>query len=262
VIMYSGILYLLLPQVPIVSPSIAFILEKSIILMNKGLAIIEHIPFASIGKIWLTTPEYLLLYIVIIGSFYFLYDRKVWLLKMSIICILLLCISISVKRISSSRNRSIAFLNLKKHVGIVFKNGNEAVVLSDIKDNDKTYQYSIQPYLDSSKVSDIKLLELNVDIRTTWLLKKNDLIQFLNKRIILFNGQLQSNLPQKLKTDYVYLTGNPTDGINSVNDNFNYQTLIIDGSNSDKVISLAEKQDKRKAYEILKRNNSLILISY
>src|ERR1019366_5536331 len=89
VIMYSGILYLLLPQLPVISPAVAFVLEKSIVLMNKVLAWIEHAPYASIGKIWLTTPEYLLLYAIIIGLFYFLYTRKIWLLKVCLACLLL-----------------------------------------------------------------------------------------------------------------------------------------------------------------------------
>ena len=54
VIMYAGIIYLLLPQIPVVSRMIAYILEKSIVLMNKALSVIEHAPFASISKIWIT----------------------------------------------------------------------------------------------------------------------------------------------------------------------------------------------------------------
>jgi competence protein ComEC len=40
IIMYSGIMYLLLPQIPFVSSAIAFVLEKTILIMNKGLEII------------------------------------------------------------------------------------------------------------------------------------------------------------------------------------------------------------------------------
>jgi competence protein ComEC len=264
IIMYSGIAYLMLPQIPFVSAAIAFVLEKTILLMNKGLAVIEYTPYASISKIWLTTPEYLLLYIIIISLFYFLYDKKVWLIKLAGACILLLSISFSVKSINQTNTNSVAWLNLKKHQGIIFKNGNEAIVLSDIKTSDKTWQYSIQPYLDSCKISNMHLVGLNDNIKTTWLVKRNNLIQFMDKRLFVFNGELKdTSLSQKVKANYIYITGNPRKELANLNNNFYYKTLIIDGSNSDKLIQNIEAQAKAGNinYKIIKRNKSLITVS-
>lgn len=264
IIMYSGILFLLLPQIPVISESIAYILEKSIILMNKTLAVIEHVPYASINKIWLTTSEYLLLFTIIIGLFYFLYNKKSWLLVACMVCILLLSLSISIKRIRLSRTNSIAWLNLKKHNGIIFKNGSDVIVFTDVKPDDKIYQYFIQPYLDSCQVTNIRLLNLNQDTKTSWLIKKNDLIQFLDKKIFIYNGQLKNNLfSQKLKTEYIYLTGNRESGLTGINDNFDYHALILSGNNSDELIHRMSQLNKNSSagYIVLKRNKSFISIS-
>lgn len=264
IIMYSGIAFLMLPQIPFASAAVAFVLEKTILIMNKGLAMIEYTPYASIGKIWLTTPEYLLLYIIIISLFYFLYDKKVWLVKLAGVCILLLSISFSMKSIHQNNTNSVAWLNLKKHQGIIFKNGNEAIVLSDIKTTDKTWQYAIQPYLDSCKISRMHLFSLNVSIKTPWLVKRNNLIQFMNKRLFVYNGELKdSTISRKVKTDYIYITGNPRKGLTAINNNFDYQTLIMDGSNSDKMIENVAHQGKDgdMNYKILKRNKSFIIVS-
>jgi competence protein ComEC len=264
VIMYSGILFLLLPQIPVVSGSIAYILEKSIVLMNKTLAVIEHAPYASINKIWLTTSEYLLLFAIIVGLFYFLYNKKSWLLVACTVCVLLLSLSVSIKRIRLSRTNSIAWLSLKKHTGIILKNGNNAIVFTDLKSTDKIYQYSVQPYLDSCQMTNIKLLNLDKDIKTSWLIKKNDLIQFFDKRIFIYNGQLKNNLfSQKLKTDYIYVTGNKESGLTAINDNFDYHTLILSGDNSDDLIHRMGqlKKNKPAGYITLKRNKSFISIS-
>ena len=264
IIMYSGIAFLMLPQIPFASAAVAFVLEKTILIMNKGLAMIEYTPYASIGKIWLTTPEYLLLYIIIISLFYFLYDKKVWLVKLAGVCILLLSISFSIKSIHQNNTNSVAWLNLKKHQGIIFKNGNEAIVLSDIKTTDKTWQYAIQPYLDSCKISRMHLFSLNVSIKTPWLVKRNNLIQFMNKRLFVYNGELKdSTISRKVKTDYIYITGNPRKGLTTINNNFDYQTLIMDGSNSDKMIDNVAHQGKNgdMNYKILKRNKSFIILS-
>jgi len=263
-IMYAGILYLLLPQMPVVSKSIAFILEKTTLLMNKGLTIIENMPYASINKLWLKPAEYILLYIIILSLFYFLYDKKTWLLKLSLFCTLLLCLSLSMKEIDSSRSNSIAWLNLKKHKGMVFKKGNEAIVLTDLKNTDKIFQYSIQPYLDSCQVSNATVYGLNQDINTSWLIKKYDLVQFLNKRIFIFDGRQRNNVPsQKIKTDFIYLTGNPYTGLNVLNSSFDYETLVADGSNSDNLIGQVkqEAENKGSTYKILKRNISLLTVS-
>ena len=263
-IMYSGIFYLLLPQIPYVSKSIAFVLEKTGLFMNKGLAVIENMPYASIDKLWLKPTEYAMLYIIIFSLFYFLYDRKTGLLKLSLVCTLLLCISLSIKKIHSARSNSISWLNLKKHKGIVFKNGTEALVLTDLKKTDRIFQYSIQPYLDSCQVSNATVYGLNQDINTTWLIKKYALVQFLNERIFIFDGRQQNIQPsQKIKTDYIYVTDNPYEGLNVLNNGFDYHTLVADGSNSDNLLSQVKQQAKTKGagYEVLKRNNWLLSVS-
>jgi len=264
VIMYSGIAYLLLAWEPWLSTALAWVLEQSILLMNKALGIIEHAPFASINKIWFSTAEYLLCYAFIIGLFYFLYDKKPWLLKFSMGCLFLLCVSISVKRYRADNSSSVAFLNLRKNTGIVFKNGNKAVVLTNLTDTDKNYKYTIQPYLDSCKISKADVYNLDQGISKNYLKKQGGLIQFNHQKIMLFDKQtLHLQLPQKLKTDYLYITGNPYADLTQINKNYDYQTLVIDGSNSGKLIDQLEQQAREKHinYSILKRNISLIAVS-
>ncbi len=264
VIMCVGIAYLLIPQVPVVSVALGFVLEKSIVIMNKVLAIIERVPFASVGKIWLNTGEYLLAYIIIICLFYFLFDRKKWLIKVSLVALLLLTISISFKKINSYNADQITFLNLKKHQGLVFKSGDEAIVLSDIKADDKNYQYSIQPCLDSNKIENVALVDLKTATGNAFFMKRSNLIQFKNKRILIFDKQIQNKLlPQKLKVDYIYVTGNPRITLNTINANYNYQTLVVDASNNDRLIKSLQKDAEAAHinYQILKRNNSYSVLS-
>ncbi|NHA07057.1 ComEC family competence protein [Mucilaginibacter sp. HC2] len=264
VIMYSGIAYLLLAWVPWLSNALAWILEKSILLMNKALSIIEHTPFASINKIWFTTTEYLLTYALIISLFYFLYDKKTWVLKFGIGCLFLLCVSISVKRYRADTSSSVAFLNLRKNTGIVFKNGDKAVVLTNLADTDKNYKYSIQPYLDSCKISHAELYTLNRGISKNFIRKQGGFIQFNHQKILVFDKQMPNlQLSEKLKTDYLYITGNPYINLDLINKNYDYQTLVVDGSNSTRLIEQLEQQAKKKRinYSILKRNISLIAVS-
>ncbi|MEN0056603.1 MAG: ComEC/Rec2 family competence protein [Mucilaginibacter sp.] len=264
VIMYTGISYLLFSWVPVLSTILAWVLEKTILLMNKALAIVEYAPFASISKIWFTTTEYLITDVLMVGLFCFIYYKRSWLLKLSLVCLLLLSISISFKRYNSINTRSVAFLNLRKNTGMVFKSGNNAIVVSNLADTDKSYTYSVQPYLDSSKVNNTILLRLDQNISVPYLKKRGNLIQFYDKRILLIDNRIaHMQLPQKLKTDYLYITQNPYISLVQINKNYEYQTLVIDGSNSSKTISQLETEARTMHinYRIIKRNISLVALS-
>lgn len=162
VIMYSGLAYLILPSIPFISSSLAWILEKSILVMDKSLAYIEYAPFAGINKIWIRGYECWLLYLLMLLVFYYLYNRKTILLRLSLFILLVLSVSISFRRWQNSTSDNTITINLKKHKGIILRKGNNAIVLTDVTDTDKVYKYSIQPYLDSCQVTNIKLSKLNL----------------------------------------------------------------------------------------------------
>ncbi len=258
IIMYSGLLLLALPQIPYVSKILGYVLEHTILLMNKALAVIEHSPYASLNKIWLSKLEYLLLYGIIILAFYFLYNKRKWLVMAGLSCALLFSISISLKKFNADNTNSATFLNLRKHTGIVFKNGNNGVVISDLPENDKNFQYAVQPCLDSSRITNYKVYPLNTDIKTLHLLKQGNLIAFQNKNLLLLNDKEKTqSIPQQLKIDYLYLSDNLAVDTNML------KMLIIGSSNSDEYINslLPIIRKTHQQYYVLKRNKSLNMAS-
>ncbi|GAB2981257.1 ComEC/Rec2 family competence protein [Mucilaginibacter puniceus] len=264
VIMYTGLVYLLLPQIPVLSKVLGVILEQTILWMNKALTIIEHSPLASIGKIWLTTFEYLLLYAIIICLFYFLFDKRKWLIKVSLVCLFVFAICISLKKHKAFKTDGITYFNLRSHSGIVFKNNNEAIIITDLDPKDKNYQYAIQPYLDSCKVNDTSVYDLAKNINLPFLRKADNLIQFKNKSILIYNkNAVGKQLPHKLHVDYLFITDNPKTDLTSINENYTYQQLIIDGSNKPELVAKLEQQAKNAntPYRSLKRNKSFNIAS-
>jgi competence protein ComEC len=263
IIMYTGFLYLLLSQIAFVSHYLGWILEKTILLMNKGLTVMEQFPLATINKIWLNTYEDLLLYAIILSLFYFLYDRKIWLLRLTLYCLLLLSISFSYKKIRSANTNTVTFLNMRSHTGIVMRNSNHAIVLTDLSDTNKNYRYSIQPYLDSCKLTDVKILNPNQDITNNSICKRSNLIQFFDKRILLFDRSLRNcALNNKLKTDFIYVTGNPYTDFSVINKNYIYQKLIVSAANSDRFITQIQQIKWPAAnFVMLKRNKAMVAVS-
>lgn len=264
IIMYTGFAYMILGAVPFLGGVLGFVLEKSILIMDKGLALIEHAPFATVNRIWITPLEYIALYIIIISLFYYLYDRKIWLLKLTLISLLVLSVSISLKRWKNAATNEITFLALRKHTGIVFKKGSNALILTDLSDTDKIYRYSIQPYLDSCQVSGRKIMNPDSDIIVPFLRKRDNYVQFGNRRLMIYGKQFQySQHAPILKIDYLYLKGNPSADVTLLNKIFDYKILIVDGSNSNQLTSRLENEAKliNKNYATPGRNKSVTLVS-
>ncbi|MBS1527997.1 MAG: ComEC/Rec2 family competence protein, partial [Bacteroidetes bacterium] len=264
VILYAGMAYLLLPAIPFASAALAWLLEKSILAMDNALGFIEHAPFAGISKIWISVWDCLLLYGVIIGLFYFFYSKKPLSLRYSLIMMLIFSLSISLKRWNTLNTSNITFLTLKKHTGILFKTGDKAVLLTDLADTDKAYRYSVQPYLDSCQISSIQRYQPDKDIQLPGLLKKDGLVQFGSKRLVLLNNQnCGQALTQKIEADCLYISGVREADTALTGKNYYCKLFVFDINNSPQAVHLLEQQaDSRHAnYWEPGRNKSILPVS-
>jgi len=264
IIMYGGILFLALPHIPLVSTALAWLLEKTIILMTTTLSAIEHAPLGSIDKIWLNAIESALFYGLLICVFYVIVNKNKTALKLCFLFLALIAVSISINRYNSMNTSNITFFSLRKNSAVLLRNGARAVLVSDLKPTDKTYQYSIQPYLDSCKITDLQNININESTTCNYVAKQQNLIQFGNKKILIVDKtQCNKKLAEKLNLDYIYITGSPKINLTRLKQNYNFKTLIVDGHNSNNLINdlqteaIADKTDFRN----LRRNNSLIIAS-
>jgi competence protein ComEC len=207
IIMLVGIVYLLLPSIPLLSPLLAYALEQSIVLMNKGLALIEHAPYSSFKQVWLSIPDCLLIFTASLLFFDFVHYKKTTRLRLSLICLLLACTDVAYSKIKIFRNDSITFLNLRKHTGILLKKGDEAVLITDVKPADKAFTYSIKPCLDSNRISNLHCINPDSDIQTNWFCKRASLVQFKTSRLVLINKYVPV-YAGNIKADYLFITGN------------------------------------------------------
>jgi competence protein ComEC len=232
--------------------------------MDSGLSVVEHSPFASVNKIWLTRFEYLLLYAVILAMFCFIYNKKVWLLRFALLSTLILAMSITFKRWHNSLSNELIVLNLRKHTGIILRSGNRATVLTDLSDTDKTYRYSIQPYLDSCQVAEAKVQKPGSDIHESYLIKKGNLISFAGKTMLLYDKLLpEGALPEKLKIDYLVMSGSPAMQSALIGRNYDYKMLVFDRNNSKTLTSRLENNPVATSqnYMMTDSNKSIKLLS-
>ncbi|EHQ30150.1 ComEC/Rec2 family competence protein [Mucilaginibacter paludis] len=264
IVMYAGILYLALPPIPWLSYGLGWLLDKTISIMTKTLALMEHAPFATINKLWLSPAEFILCYALIAGIFCFLTLRNKQWLKFSLVIGLALSISISLKTFRSSRTNALTFFSLRKNSGILFRTGNSAVLITDLKEQDKAYQYTIQPYLDSCQIGTVNQVDINLLTGHNGNLPPVKPIKFNGQRIVIFDRTLVAKkMAERLNTDYIYLTGNPQTNLQLLKQSYIFKLLIVGGSNSNRLNDQLEQEAMllKVNYRNLKRNKSLTLVS-
>ncbi|MDT3404967.1 ComEC/Rec2 family competence protein [Mucilaginibacter terrae] len=266
-IVIVGITFLTSTFIPALAPFTkvaAYILEWLIIGLNKVLSYIEHWPYASLGRIWFNSWEHLLLYAIIFSLIYFVIYKKGKQLITTLACILILCTSLSWKAIRKQSTGHIIFFNVKKNTAILFRHNDKAVLLTDLLPNEKNYQYSVQPCLDSLGIESLQLCKLQHNLKNTFFSKHLNYIQFENKTVILFNPSIQNTvLPHKIGVDYLFYTRNPHSNLTFIRNNYNFKHFIVDAGVSAKRTQLLKHEADSLHINIigLRRNKSYIVAS-
>ena len=243
---------------------LAYLLEHLILLMNQMLAFIEHLPYASLSKIWITQPEHVLLYLIIIVAMCFLAYKKAGQLHLLLALLFLLCCNISWRAIEQQTTNRMVFFNVRKNSAILFQTGHRGVLVTDLLPADKIFKYSIQPCLDSLGINEVNLCPLQQAVQTHYLKKQLNLIRFLDKSILLFNPLLQNVvLSHKMAVDYLLFTHNPHSNLSFILNNYRVKHIIADANISNKRLNLIsnEADSLQVKINILKRNNSIIIVS-
>ncbi|MBW4889928.1 ComEC family competence protein [Mucilaginibacter sp. HMF5004] len=264
IVMYVGIIYMALPAIPLLSTCMAWVLEHTVIIMTKTLLYIEHAPFGSIEKIWLTYTELLLLYALLAAILIFLLTKnKVW-FKTSFALMLIFIALTSVKQLARADENTVAFCSISKHPAIMFRNGNKSIVLTDLKTDDKSYQYAIQPMLDSCGITEVSNYDVNASISNAFLMKSGNLIQIGDNKILIINKRFGKRLfPQKLAVDYIYITGSPAINLQYLMENYNFRMAIAGNNNSSQLLKKLDDEASAKniPFYNLKRNKAFITTS-
>ncbi len=263
-IMYCGIAYFLFGWLPIIGKILGCVLEKTVIDMDCVLHFIEHAPLASINNIWLRAIDIFLLFLFMFAAFYGFFSKEKWPLKLSMAAFLLFSISVSLNKYSNLRSKEITLFYIRKHQTIAFRSGNQAIILTDLCDSDRSFKYAVQPYLDSCQVVQFKLIAPDSDISQSFIIKKKNLINFDHKTLMIYNKTLfLANIRNKIPVDYLLLSAGRLNELGKIERDFDYQKLIV--CNNWIYAGLAKfhyqnKQAHRK-YVLSTGNKSLLLLS-
>lgn len=256
-LMYTGIAILVL-QLHFLAPAF----EWLIVATNSGLNWIANLPYAVITDVWLNKWQLLLLSLVIVAlTIGVNYYRKAHLF-MGIVLLLILQITFGYQKIKALKQQEMVFFSLRKNYAVAFINGNESILLTDLKANDKNYEFFVRPTLDQKQIKNISWINWDHDLKTANFIKRDHQIIYKGKKILLmdetFNGKKLNENPS---FDFIWLHNSPKQQLEELAKTLNFSTLVIDASNKDYVISKFETQASSLKLEsyTLKKQPSLTI---
>ncbi|MDP1622440.1 MAG: ComEC/Rec2 family competence protein [Bacteroidales bacterium] len=244
IIIYSGILVLVVGGIPAVCLLGAKVLIFLIWLLNSILHFIEQLPYSTIRGVYISAPEMILLYVIIVSFFLFLTRRKITFLNLSLIAVIVLFMNVlnfQVQRLRSSRmtifnaNREALYMFSSQDKAIVlytgttrnspvFKGRNHDMVNAVMCANGIQYR---RDYWLQSQDRPYEIAKSYVPV-----MKSGNYIQFSGCRIALLSSSIPRGLKKSLEVDLVIITGNPKIIIDDVVKTYHPGHIIIDATNS------------------------------
>lgn len=255
--MYLGIAILVL-RVYFLAP----VFEWVITLTNNGLKWIANLPFSGITSIWLNQWQLILLSaalaFLILALVHF--HKKLLIIGLSLL-IVFQCYA-TFKKVSALKQSKVLFFSLRKNYATAFIDSKKAILVTDLKPEDKNFQFFVQPALDKMQVEDVLFVKWEQDTLVNAFVKKNHQIKFHQYQILLidrtFNYKKIEGLP---KINTIWLHQNPKQEINNLRSSVIFNSLIIDATNNDYNIEKfrLEANKIKVQHHILKKNNSYLI---
>lgn len=237
-LMYGGIAILVL-RVYFLAPAFEWLINFT----NNGLTWISELPYAGITEIWLNRWQLLLLFILIATLSIGFSNYKRNFLIAGFLSWLILQSSLSFQKIISTKQSETIFFTLRKNYAAAFITGNSCILVTDLNQNDRNYEFFVKPALDQKHINSITFVKWDEDFKAPHFIKQNQQLMSMGKHFLLldetFNNQKIVNQPS---FDFIWIHNSPKQKIELLSKEINFKALIIDASNKDYLISKFELQ--------------------
>lgn len=230
-IMYGGIFFLLFSISETAMEILGYLLNYIIDYTNKGLILIEQIPYANITQVWLSKTEILLFYVILILLISF--RNKIFYLKV----VLVLCVFFiglhSYSTLNHIKQHKAVFFALRKNTAVAFLQGRAAVLITDLDSMEYTYRFSVKPYLDSCRILKVDFINPHHNSEEKIYYTGNKSLKIISHKNHTFNSS---------KTDWLLLSGDKVYNTKNLLALNQAQNIFIDGKNRDFIIEKLKSQ--------------------
>jgi len=229
IIIYLGIGLIFLSKITFVADYLAFLFNFFIWFLNESVKWMEQLPLAILSKISISIFETWLLYFCIIFLVIYFINKKVILLKFSLILFLILLLYQVVEQYNHLHQKKIVVYNVSKHSAIDFIYGRENFLLSDslLMNDERKMLFHINHNWWNLDIN--KTLISHSLIDNNFIKAQGNIILFDNKKIALLN---KNNSAVNIKVDYVIISNDIDFSVKEIINKSRPQKIIFDSSNS------------------------------
>ncbi|MCB9363412.1 MAG: ComEC/Rec2 family competence protein [Flavobacteriales bacterium] len=246
IILYLGLTLFVVSFIPYIGAFAAFLLNKSIWLLNIIINTINELPYSVSENVRFTFEHTIIIYLVIALIIVLFITRK---LKFLIVCQVLIIgflVDVGFNTIDQAKQKKILIYNIPNYSAINFIDGKDNILLSDIKlySNKSKLMYHLknnwiaegvknEKVVDLDKLKKAHLLSNIYRISNQNLFTKLNYFQYYNTKIAIIDEN-QHSVPvnKPLDIDLLIWTKNNKSSLSETLKSYRFKQLIIDSSNS------------------------------
>ncbi|MFC3563505.1 ComEC/Rec2 family competence protein [Pedobacter jamesrossensis] len=257
IIMILGIA-ILIPFVDKLSP----VFEWVIVSTNQILKWIADLPYSTLSSVWINLPELILLSLALGFFVYALAKYNKLLILISLLIFIFYQSMIAYDDYKAINQKKIIFFTLRKNYAGAFIQGRKAILITDLHEDDKNFQFFIKPSLEQSQINEINFISLKRDTTLKNFILKDKQIIFDDYRMLLLDESLNyKNLQTQGSFSSIWITGNIKFKLEKLPKEIKYKNIIIDATNRDyKIEAFKTFAENIKATpHILKKNPAYLV---
>lgn len=239
IILGYGILLFLLGSISFIGIACGKLFSGLVWFLNTYVQITDRLPGAIIQGISINSLEAVLIYLLILFSLFFVYNKQLKFLFLSLSTVIILLGCRIIDSHSSRKQDTIIVYNIPKVSAYDFTHGIETTLLADssLLRNQRKMLFHIKPNWWNKNIEKEMLIQANneIHITNTCLTVKKNHIQFHDKRVVVIATPptIHPALHKKLHTDLIILSKNVKIKIQDLQKLFDFKKIIIDSSNSE-----------------------------
>ncbi len=241
-IIYVSLLTLALSPIPFAGALMGKLLSFIVAFLHHSVRIIEGLPYSTATGIYLSFPETLLIFSLLITSCMFLMLGTRPALLHTLSLVLLLVVSFSMRNVKNSRQHHFVVYSANRATVVDFFAGKELLMLAcnDMMDNNRSQEFTVAGkrlrHGHKTATYTFPLLSSDSLVNTEYWARKGDLLAFAGKTMLMVGSSdaalNYSRLDGRFETDYMLIVQNPRINPEALLEAVRPGKVIIDGSNS------------------------------
>jgi competence protein ComEC len=232
-IVFCGIFLLVTSFLPFFTTVFSFVLKLLLTALNSSVQFVDDLPGATTDGLFINAHQLVLSYSLLLLFFLFFITRNYKILKYLMASFLLFLLSVNYDKIERLKRNEIVVYNINGGFGIDFIAGQDHYFLTDKEtyNDERKMKFNVENHWLESGLNPAQIIYLDEQKRCNGFFKKDGLIIFQNKTMLLVDQECNPMLFDSLQPDIVFLSKDPNVSIAEIDQLFRPENIILLSNN-------------------------------